>query len=329
MSRKDNSLGNLTSRFTNLIQVRLMLALSHDGGIRITLTLQHFFSLQGSISGAIDLNDAAEQLSVQKRRIYDITNVLEGVGLIERRNKNVIVWKGNGEPGLGLNPEAARQLEQARDVLGKCYEEESMLDYWIGKLRKLAADAPNLQCSSVDVVEALQLLRDDAGTLPGGKVALPTDPLDRPNMTLFAVKAPHGSVVQVPRRPPAVPGGQRVNRRLYISSNDCNATVFSDDGQAKKKRGRPKSEDSESKRAKQLHIFMLPTEVNQAGQVKSTGLQELPENPFVSSGKLSLDAMFGANQDEDFIWDFTPALTRNEGVSDFFTDYQVPQEADK
>jgi len=29
----------------------------------------------------------------QKRRIYDITNVLEGIGLIEKRSKNVIYWK--------------------------------------------------------------------------------------------------------------------------------------------------------------------------------------------------------------------------------------------
>lgn len=29
----------------------------------------------------------------QKRRIYDITNVLEGIGLIEKRSKNVIQWK--------------------------------------------------------------------------------------------------------------------------------------------------------------------------------------------------------------------------------------------
>lgn len=29
----------------------------------------------------------------QKRRIYDITNVLEGVGLIEKKNKNVIQWR--------------------------------------------------------------------------------------------------------------------------------------------------------------------------------------------------------------------------------------------
>jgi|TARA_B100001142_G_scaffold242982_1_gene242128 sugar-specific transcriptional regulator TrmB len=30
---------------------------------------------------------------VQKRRIYDITNVLEGIGLIEKKSKNNIRWK--------------------------------------------------------------------------------------------------------------------------------------------------------------------------------------------------------------------------------------------
>lgn len=30
---------------------------------------------------------------VQKRRIYDITNVLEGIGLIEKNLKNRIQWK--------------------------------------------------------------------------------------------------------------------------------------------------------------------------------------------------------------------------------------------
>ena len=42
----------------------------------------------------VDLNDAAVKLNVQKRRIYDITNVLEGIGLIEKTIKNKIKWKG-------------------------------------------------------------------------------------------------------------------------------------------------------------------------------------------------------------------------------------------
>ena len=32
-------------------------------------------------------------IQVQKRRIYDITNVLEGIGLIEKTLKNRIRWK--------------------------------------------------------------------------------------------------------------------------------------------------------------------------------------------------------------------------------------------
>ena len=40
------------------------------------------------------LFQAADQLAVrQKRRIYDITNVLEGIGLIEKKSKNSIQWK--------------------------------------------------------------------------------------------------------------------------------------------------------------------------------------------------------------------------------------------
>lgn len=40
------------------------------------------------------VSKAADTLAVrQKRRIYDITNVLEGIGLIEKKSKNSIQWK--------------------------------------------------------------------------------------------------------------------------------------------------------------------------------------------------------------------------------------------
>ena len=52
---------------------------------------------------------AAEQdawIQVQKRRIYDITNVLEGIGLIEKKLKNNIQWKG------GTSADAADNLPE-------------------------------------------------------------------------------------------------------------------------------------------------------------------------------------------------------------------------
>lgn len=66
-TRYDTSLGLLTKKFVGL--------------------------LEGSTNGVIDLNRASEQLGVQKRRIYDITNVLEGIGILEKKSKNNIQWK--------------------------------------------------------------------------------------------------------------------------------------------------------------------------------------------------------------------------------------------
>ena len=51
-------------------------------------------------------------LQVQKRRIYDITNVLEGIGLIEKKSKNNIQWKplaGNGDDELSDELDLIRQ----------------------------------------------------------------------------------------------------------------------------------------------------------------------------------------------------------------------------
>jgi transcription factor E2F3 len=63
----DSSLGKLTHKFVNLLK-------EHPDGV-------------------LDLNFAATTLNVQKRRIYDITNVLEGIGLIEKTSKNNIKWR--------------------------------------------------------------------------------------------------------------------------------------------------------------------------------------------------------------------------------------------
>lgn len=63
---------------------------------------------------------------VQKRRIYDITNVLEGIGLIEKKSKNNIKWKGSnsnshaGEQAARIRREIAAMQVKARMVLLWC-----------------------------------------------------------------------------------------------------------------------------------------------------------------------------------------------------------------
>jgi transcription factor E2F4/5 len=59
----------------------------------LRITAKFVEVLQNSPNGELDLKSAATQLDMkQRRRMYDITNVLEGIGLVEKTQKNVIRW---------------------------------------------------------------------------------------------------------------------------------------------------------------------------------------------------------------------------------------------
>lgn len=51
-------------------------------------------------------------VQVQKRRIYDITNVLEGIGLIDKKSKNNIQWRGSNACSIPAEPDAHQGLRQ-------------------------------------------------------------------------------------------------------------------------------------------------------------------------------------------------------------------------
>ena len=57
------------------------------------LTIQFLKYLEKCPEAGADLTSVCEHMNVPKRRLYDITNVLEGVGLIEKRGKNMIAFR--------------------------------------------------------------------------------------------------------------------------------------------------------------------------------------------------------------------------------------------
>lgn len=172
--RYDSSLGLLTRKFINL--------------------------LKHANDGILDLNKAAEILEVQKRRIYDITNVLEGIGLIEKKLKNRIHWKGLDDSNPGELDDGVSFLQEEVESLSmKEHNLDDHISEMQAKLRDLCEDANNQRW--------LYVTEDDIKGLPCFQ-----------NETLIAIKAPHGTTLEVPDPDEAVDYPQRRYRIILRST---------------------------------------------------------------------------------------------------------------
>jgi hypothetical protein len=65
-------------------------------------------------------HDTRTHPQVKKRRIYDITNVLEGVGLLTKKTKNIVHWvpAGDGEA------EGGKKGKKGQVRGGSCFSAE-------------------------------------------------------------------------------------------------------------------------------------------------------------------------------------------------------------
>ncbi|MFS7915360.1 putative transcription factor E2F-DP family [Helianthus anomalus] len=160
--------------------------------------------------GILDLNNAADILEVQKRRIYDITNVLEGIGLIEKKLKNRIQWKGLGASKSGELKDDVPSLQAEVQTLSM---EEHKLDESIWLLFYTVKVSREMQERMRDMSEDnsnqkwLFVTEDDIKGLPCFQ-----------NETLIAIKAPHGTTLEVPDPDEAVDYPQRRYRIILRST---------------------------------------------------------------------------------------------------------------
>ncbi|XP_071381277.1 transcription factor E2F4-like isoform X2 [Centroberyx affinis] len=170
--RQERSLGMLTTKFVTL--------------------------LQEASDGVVDLKEAVEVLAVrQKRRIYDITNVLEGIGLIEKTSKNSVQGVGPG----GNTQEIADRLIVLKSELEDLEQKESVLDLqkvWVEQsIKNTTEDSKNSPLAYVN--------HDDICSCFNGN-------------TLLAVRAPCGTQLDVPI-PKAVQNGQR-KYQIHLKSTN-------------------------------------------------------------------------------------------------------------
>uniref|UniRef100_A0A8D0FVS4 E2F/DP family winged-helix DNA-binding domain-containing protein n=1 Tax=Strix occidentalis caurina TaxID=311401 RepID=A0A8D0FVS4_STROC len=76
-------------------EIKLTLEKPRFDASLVYLTRKFMDLVKTAPDGVLDLNEVATRLGVRKRRVYDITNVLDGINLIEKRSKNLIQWVVN------------------------------------------------------------------------------------------------------------------------------------------------------------------------------------------------------------------------------------------
>ncbi|XP_069689373.1 transcription factor E2F1 [Periplaneta americana] len=169
-TRYDTSLGLLTKKFVGL--------------------------LQSSPDGVVDLNVASECLDVQKRRIYDITNVLEGIGILEKKSKNNIQWRGGQIPSDAGGMSAGSLQSDIDDLEAK----ENILDDLItnaeSDLRQLSEDK-----------RYAYITYQDLRGIPEYR-----------HQTIMAIKAPPEAKLQVPHPSQGL--------QMYMKSENGEIEVF-------------------------------------------------------------------------------------------------------
>eukprot|EP00040_Diaphanoeca_grandis_P029651 m.173993 g.173993 ORF g.173993 m.173993 type:complete len:681 (-) comp31748_c3_seq2:239-2281(-) len=169
------------------------------------LTETFYSMLKAAAGGTLDLNRVADQLRVQKRRVYDITNVLEGIGLIEKKSKNHIQWKGGH---LTTSVSHLQKQEHLQSELDDLDQEEAEID--------AHREALTNSLEGMLKQNGGQFSYVDFNTLPSTKSFA--------GQALVAIRAPSGTRLEVPD-PENCP--QSGNRRyeIYLASQSAPINV--------------------------------------------------------------------------------------------------------
>ncbi|XP_062818916.1 transcription factor E2F2 [Anolis carolinensis] len=279
-TRYDTSLGLLTKKFVHL--------------------------LSESEDGVLDLNRAAEVLDVQKRRIYDITNVLEGIQLIRKKSKNNIQWMGTGifEDSSETTQQQHRQQQSLRKELSEASKIERMLDKLIHEctlqLKHLTDDGTNQRLAYVTYQDIRAISNFS-------------------EQTVIVVRAPPETRLEVP-------DVCEENVQLHLKSSNGPIDVYLCPEEILEKSPAKRSESSNSPAVKAESVRTgLPGCLAEGG----LGLLDLPQNllqqtedqlpsaPYADPAPL---VSFSPPLDqEDYLW----GLEEGEGVSDLFEAYDL------
>ncbi|OAG31910.1 transcription factor E2F3 [Nematocida displodere] len=157
-SRAESSLGVITKRFLDL--------------------------LKESPQMELDLNYAAKLLEIHKRRLYDITNVLEGIGYIKKKLKNNVKYIG-GQGDVRCHTCGGTSIETTKDT---------------SEVSRLLKKEQEIDARTAEVNSELHTLANQEENIKLAYITY-TDLKSIENLSsvsLFAVKTPQGTILDFP-----------------------------------------------------------------------------------------------------------------------------------
>ncbi|KAF9761218.1 Transcription factor E2F6 [Nosema granulosis] len=176
-NRSENSLLNLTKKFLKL--------------------------LRSSKDKSIDINMAAAHLNVQKRRVYDIINVLEGLGLLGKWSVNCSKWIG-GDIDNHIASDSDNKENINSEEEKNISKEERTLDCQIEELNREI----NILSQSEKNLENAYVTFSDLQSIPSLR-----------NKLIFSIKAPSDTVLEVPKY-------EKGSYKLNLSAESGNIMVY-------------------------------------------------------------------------------------------------------
>lgn len=151
--------------------------------------------MKNSPDGVINLNKASTILNVQKRRIYDITNVLEGIHLIGKISKNTVKWNGNYSL-FNLNKDEVDEIKELEN-------EERFLDEEIMRYERMINNTlsdERFSYASFEDIRRISGMHDQ---------------------TILIIKAPKGTMLEVPK--PLMNEFEKVKYQLFLNNENGEA----------------------------------------------------------------------------------------------------------
>lgn len=163
-----------------------------------SLTKKFLELLKNSSDRHINMKVAADKLNVGKRRIYDVTNVLDGLGMVSKWSVNSVKWTGQNID------ECLAPVSGNDDWISAADDEEAFFDSEIQRLNReiteMSRDEDNLENAYVTYSDLLKL-----GILK--------------NKMVFALKAPNETTVEYPRY-------EKGHYKLTITNENGDISLF-------------------------------------------------------------------------------------------------------